>query len=146
LVNNTWRDGSQNVVKFLPAGSQIFAKTVFDSLGRTVITYTGFGNDATYGAIISVASNTILEQLAIAYDNGDNTIQSTLRQRYHNADASQFGALGDPQTAPNARVTYAAFYPDALGRLVAAANFGTNGGGPLSRPGTAPARSDTCLV
>jgi YD repeat-containing protein len=45
-----------------------------------------------------------------------------------------------------ARVTYIASYPDALGRVQASADYGTNGGIPLVRSATIPARSDTVLV
>ena len=108
LVDNTWRDASGNVVKSLPAGSQLFKKTTLDSLERRIVEYTGYGTDANYGAIFSVASNTILQQTETAYDAATNVVQTTTRQRYHNADASLLGALGDPSTIPNARVTYAA--------------------------------------
>ncbi len=47
---------------------------------------------------------------------------------------------------PQARVTYIANWPDALGRVVATADYGTNGGTSLSRPATIPARSDTVLL
>ncbi len=43
-------------------------------------------------------------------------------------------------------MTYVAAYPDALGRTVAVANYGTNGGTALTRSATIPTRSDTCLV
>ena len=124
LVSNKWFDASGNEVKSLPAGSQLFTKTTLDSLGRETVEYTGYGADANYAAIFSVASNTILQQTETAYDAATNVIQTTTRQRYHNADASQVGALGDPSTIPNARVTYAAGYPDAAGRPVAAADYG----------------------
>ena len=134
------------MVKSLPAGSQLFTKNVFDSLGRKTIVYTGYGTDANYAAIFSVASNTILEQTETAFDAASNAIQSTVRLRYHNAPASQLGALANPSMTPNARVTYAAMYPDAVGRPVAVANYGTNGGSSLSRSSTIPASADTCLV
>ena len=73
-------------------------------------------------------------------------IQTTQKQRYHNAPDTQLGALGDPSTTPKARVTYAVNYPDTLGRTQATANYGTNGGTALTRPETIPNRSDTVLV
>jgi YD repeat-containing protein len=51
-----------------------------------------------------------------------------------------------PLATPNARVTYVAQFPDAVSRPVNVANYGTNGGAVLTRPATAPARSDTILV
>ena len=44
------------------------------------------------------------------------------------------------------RVAYQAQWADALGRTIASADYGTNGGSVLSRPATIPARSDTVLV
>lgn len=146
LVANIWRDASQNVVKSLPAGSQLFTKTTFDSLSRNTAEHIGYGIDANYDAIFSLANNTVLEQTETTFDVASNAIQTTLRKRYDNAPASQFGDLGDPSVTPNARVSYAAMYPDALGRTLAVADYGTNSGTALSRPSTTPARSDTCLV
>jgi RHS repeat-associated protein len=146
LTDNTWYDAANNIVKSLPAGSQLFTKTTFDSLGRKTVEYTGYGTDDSYPAIFSVANNTILEQQDIAFDAASNAIQVAVRKRYHNAPAAQVGALGDPSTTPNARVAYSAVYPDSLGRAVATADYGTNGGASLMRSSTIPARSDTCLV
>jgi RHS repeat-associated protein len=68
-----------------------------------------------------------------------------VRERYHNATGT--GALNSPAgPQPKARVTYSATWQDALGRTVAVANYGTNGGSSLTRPSTVPARSDTVLV
>ena len=49
-------------------------------------------------------------------------------------------------TEPKARVTYVANWHDGLGRVVASADYGTNGGTALTRPATVPASSDTVLV
>ena len=146
LVSNTWRDAAQNTIKSLPAGSQLFTKIVIDSLGRKTVEYSGFGTDASYAAIFSVSNNTILEQTETVFDAASNSIQATLRKRYDGAPASQLGGLGDPSATPNARVAYAAAYPDPLGRTQASADYGTNGGSALSRPSTIPARSDACLI
>jgi YD repeat-containing protein len=56
------------------------------------------------------------------------------------------GELGDPQTQPKARVYYSHNYPDSVGRLIAIANLGTNGGIPPERAATVPMPSDTCLL
>ena len=95
---------------------------------------------------MSVTGDTILEQVEFTYDDGGNLIQTTTRQRYHNAPASQTGALRTPSETPKARVTYVASYPDALGRTVATANYGTNGGSALVRSSTIPTGSDNILV
>lgn len=46
----------------------------------------------------------------------------------------------------HSRITYRASYPDPLGRIVATADFGTNGGQALERPDLIPARSATVRV
>jgi type I restriction enzyme M protein len=95
---------------------------------------------------MSVSGDTILSQVEFTYDSGGNLIKTVSRERYHNAAASQTGELKNPSETPKARVTYAAMYPDALGRTVATANYGTNGGTALTRSSTVPAGSDTVLV
>lgn len=82
----------------------------------------------------------ILEQGKFSYDAGGNIVETIVRRRYHNAPDRQTGLLEDPSTTPKARVTYVASYPDALGRVIATADYGTNGGTAHSRPVTVPAR------
>lgn len=65
---------------------------------------------------MTVSNYTILEQVESTYDDASNLIQTTSRQRYRNAPASQTGELKNPSETPKARVTYTASYPDALGR------------------------------
>lgn len=147
LTSNRWYDAAGNEIKSLTAGSDLFIKMVFDSLGRLVKQFQGYDLDeSTYAEAGNVDGDTILEQSESIYDDASNLIQSTTRQRYHNAPASQTGELKDPATNPKARVTYAALYPDALGRQQANADYGTNGGSTLSRSSTTPTRSDTILV
>ncbi len=147
LTDNTWFSPTGQKLKVLPAGSDLFTKAVYDSLGRMTTRYVGYDTaETSYSDAGSVTDDVIMEQSETSYDAARNVLQTTSRQRYHNAPASQLGALGDPSTTPKARVTYAAQWPDALGRTVAAADYGTNGGSALSRPGTIPSRSDTVLV
>ena len=93
-----------------------------------------------------VSDDVILEQVEFSYDAGGNVVSTIARRRYHNAPDNQTGPLEDPATTPKARVTYTASYPDALGRIIATADYGTNGGAALTRPDTVPARSDNVLV
>ncbi len=147
LTDNVWYDDAGNQIKSLPAGSQVFAKSVYDSLGRRTKQYQGYDLDeSSYADASSVTDDTILEQAETAYDTSNNVIQTTTRQRYHNAPANQTGELQNPTTTPKARVTYIANYPDVLGRQSASANYGTHGGTALSRSSTIPTRSDTVLV
>ena len=86
-----------------------------------------------------------MQQSENTYDDASNLIQQVTRQRFHNATGT--GPLTDPDgDEPKARVSYAVSYPDALGRVVASANYGTNGADAFTRPATIPARSDTVLV
>jgi RHS repeat-associated protein len=152
LTDNTWYDAAGNTLCSVPSGALAFTKTVYDSLGRPATRYMGYNATATTSAPLgsgtasSVTADVILEQSETTYDAPGNAIESRQRQRYHNAPESQTGPLQNPSNNPKARVSYAAAYPDALGRAQASADYGTNGGTALSRPATIPARSDTCLV
>lgn len=147
LTNNSWYDATGNIIKSFPAGSRIFTKTTYDSLGRTSIVYTGYDlGETTYAQVQTVDGDTILQQIEYIYDDVANLIETIRRQRYHNAAPSEAGRLGDPSTTPEARVDYMAFYADAIGRNIASANYGTHAGVPLTRSATIPARSDTTLI
>lgn len=146
LIDNLWYDANGNLIKSFPAGSQSFTKTSYDSLGREVAQYLAFGADSSYADALTVTNNTVIEQTEMKYDDASNVVQTTTRLRYHDAPATQVGALQDPSTTPKARVSYTAVYPDALQRTQAIAEFGTNGGANLSRPSTIPSRSDSVLV
>src|SRR5262249_5724013 len=115
-------------------------------VGREVKRYLGFDlAETSYVDAGSVSGDTLLEQTEQAYDAAGNLIQTTVRQRYHSATGT--GELGSPSsTQPKARVTYSASWHDGMGRVVAMADYGTNGGTALVRPSTIPARSDTVLV
>jgi RHS repeat-associated protein len=93
-----------------------------------------------------VSDDVILEQVEYTYDSAGNVIQTVVRQRYHNAPDTQQGSLQNPSTTPKARVLYRASWPDGIGRMIATATYGTNGGTSLSRPSTVPSGSDTILV
>jgi RHS repeat-associated protein len=146
LIENAWYDAGGNTLKRQPAGSNTFFKSVYDSAGRLTAQYTGYNlTDSSSANASSVATDTILEQVETTYDAASNVIQVTTRQRYHIATGA--GAIGSPSSAqPQARVSYAATWPDALGRAVATADYGTNGGSPLSRPQTIPNSLATVLV
>ncbi|OAI41010.1 hypothetical protein AYO40_00590 [Planctomycetaceae bacterium SCGC AG-212-D15] len=145
LTDNTWFDAAGNVLKSLPAGSSLFTKYAYDGIGRMTAQYQAFNVSETGYPNPLVTNDTVMEQAEQTYDAASNVIQTTSRQRYHNATG--LGALGTPSSSqPLARVTYVAPYPDTLGRNQATADYGTNGGVTLSRSSTIPARSDTCLV
>lgn len=108
---------------------------MYDGVGRQTAQYAGYDpGETTYAQAGTVEDDTILEQTETDYDAASNVIQLTARQRYHNASASQTGPLADPSTDPKARVTYTAHWDDAIGREIATAACGTNGGTALARP------------
>ena len=147
LTDNFWFDGSGNAIMSLPAGSSLYTKTTFDSLGRASIQYRGYNlGTMTYADAFDVTDDVVMEQAETTYDEANNVIEIAIRQRYHNAPSSQTRVLQDPGATPKARVSYAAMWQDEIGRTVATANYGTNGGSALSRPDTIPVPSDTVLV
>ncbi len=112
---------------------------LYDGLGRPLTQYTGYDlTESGYADAGSVADDTILTQTETTYDAAGNVVEVLLRERYHNATG--LGGLGSPGVAPNARVTYKAMWQDPLGRVIAAADYGTNGGTALARPSTDPGR------
>ena len=95
----------------------------------------------------SVANAVVMEQQELAWDDAGNLLSTTSRVRFD--DATGNGELQNPTTSPKARVSYFASYVDGIGRTIASANYGTNGGpgaGSWARPATIPTRSDTVLV
>jgi len=146
LVDNTWYDPSSNVLMRLPPGSSTFSKSAFDALSRQTVQYVGYySGPISYAQAVSITGATIVEQVETSWDEASNNIQTTSRQRFH--DAMGTGPLSEPGGAqPQARVSYAAQYPDAIGRQQAVADYGTNGDVPLVRSATIPASSDTVLV
>ena len=146
LTNNTWFDPSGNAIKTSQAGSSLLQKTVYDGVSRAITQYQSHNTSETgYPYPVSVASDTIFQQAETTFDDASNIILQTTRARFH--DATGTGVLTSPSgSQPKARVSYMAYWPDPLGRPVNVANYGTNGGAALTRPDTAPARSDTVLV
>ena len=152
LEGNTWFDPAGQAIKQQAPGSESFAKTVYDSLGRTVKTYTGFDADEpsssslTYFEADDVSGDTIMQQTETVYDEAGNVTFTRLRQRLHTADDSETGELTTPGGAdPKARVSYTAAWYDQIGRPVATADYGTNGGSEPTRLDSPPSSSDTVL-
>ena len=68
--------------------------------------YLGYDTDETaYADASSVSDDTIVEQSETTYDDAGNVLQTTTRQRFHNATGT--GELTSPSgSQPKARVTY----------------------------------------
>lgn len=145
LASNIWYDASGNIIKTISAGSNALTKHRYDGFSRRTRTYvTVNAADDTYTEAAVVTNDTVLEQEDVAYDAQSNVIRQVLRQRFHNATGA--GELANPSVEPRARVSYTAYYVDSVGRPIAKALYGTNGGSGFSRPTTVPSRSDTVLV
>jgi RHS repeat-associated protein len=145
LTSETYYDQAGRAVRQTPAGKVGFSVSHYDALGRVVASFHAFGPVPDEDLPPEdISTSTVLTQSGFTYDAAGNPIATDTRQRFD--DATGDGALGDPATEPKARVSYAAAYPDALGRTQAAADSGTNGGAAWTRPDTIPSRSDTVLV
>jgi len=103
-------------------------------------------SESTYADAGTVTNDVIMEQSSLIYDAAGTVMQTSAKQRYHNAPDTQKGALGSPSLTPNARVTWQAAWTDGAGRQIAFANYGTNGGATFTRPATVPTRSNSVLV
>ena len=146
LTDNSWFDPAGNLIKQKPAGSSLTSKRLLDALSRVSKQYSSYNTAETgYPYPISVTNDTVFQQVEMTFDEANNVIQETTRDRFHNATGT--GELTSPSgSQPQARVSYLTYWPDALGRVLNAADYGTNGGTALTRPATAPARSATVLV
>ncbi|MBI4663653.1 MAG: RHS repeat-associated core domain-containing protein, partial [Verrucomicrobia bacterium] len=148
LKEKIWYSPTGQVIKRVPMGTQAFQKMQYDGVGRVTKSFVCFDPnelDTNYSAADDVEYDTVLRQIENTYDAASNLIQVTTRNRFH--DATLTGELTSPGGAqPKARVSYLAFYPDALGRMVEVADYGTNGASSFSRSDTKPAGSDLILV
>ncbi len=160
LSGYTWYDAAGKVIKEQTQGTKLFTKTTYDGLGRVVERFVGYdlseavptGSSSSsssgaslYDQVTTLTGDTILEQSKTDYDAAGNVLLMTTYRRMHNATGT--GRLNAPDgDQPRARVSYVAAWYDPIGRQVAAANYGTNGGSTLTRPSTVPARSDNVLV
>jgi YD repeat-containing protein len=146
VVELSWYDPAGNLEKHRPAGSLSFRKMKRDGLGRLIASYDACASEEEEDDPSSVDEDIVVAQSEIAYDPAGNVIVQISRQRFHDESDAELGELGDPQTQPKARVYYSHNYPDSVGRLIAIANLGTNGGIPPERAATVPMPSDTCLL
>jgi len=144
MASESWRDGRLQVVKQTRFGSEVFAKIVFDGIGRRTKSYLAV-NSGTSSNNNSVSADTVIEQEETDFDAAGNIILLTSYQRFD--DATGTGALNGPNgSQPKSRRSYLADWPDGIGRQRFVAIYGTNGGATLTRPSVAPTGSDTILV
>jgi len=144
LTANIYYDPAGRLVRNEPAGVVGFTAAAYDAIGRPVAQYQAYNGTLEPADPGDISDSTVVEQSETTYDDASNVISALNRQRFD--DATGTGALQNPTVQPEARVYYIANYPDALGRVVATANFGTNGGATWTRPETIPPNSGTVLV
>jgi RHS repeat-associated protein len=167
LTGYAWFDPAGNVIKQQAAGTSLFTKTTYDSLGRVSQTFTGYDTSeplpmaitssssssssasssgpSSYDCAIDISDDTILQQSQTQYDPAGNVILTTAWRRLNNATGT--GELSSPSgTQPLARTSYMAYWYDGVNRQTATANYGTNGGTAPTCPSSAPPPSDTVLV
>lgn len=146
LVRQSWFDPVGNTIKRVEPGTQVYTKRHFDGVGREFANYLAYPQTGDLsGNSNNVSQDIVIEQNETVWDPARNAIFQTWCQRLD--DASGVGPLLGPNgTQPRARVSYRAFWPDAIGRKGVSAEYGTNGGRVLERPAVAPEPSDTVLV
>ncbi|MEO5913302.1 MAG: RHS repeat-associated core domain-containing protein [Luteolibacter sp.] len=146
--SNTYYDANNRVVRSAPSGSKLFTATKYDALGRTKATYRAYdpvgyeaGNDPG-----EVVSSIVMEQEETDWDDADNLVGTTRKDRYDDDSDEDLGELGAPDVEPKARISHVASYADGIGRAVATANFGTSDWSGWERPPQIPDRGDKVLV
>jgi len=146
LTQNLWYDAMGNVILNQDQADQGFTKNSYDGIGRVTATYAACNSSSqTYATAGTVAADTVMQQTLNTWDAASNLVFQAVSQRDDNATGT--GPLNGPSgSQPQARVSYAAMYPDALGRILTTANYGTNAGSAVTPPSVAPSPSDTILV
>ena len=143
LTSSWYYDAAGRLAREAPAGTRLTTVSQYDAVGRVAAILKAAGSFSTSDPS-STANATVIEQEVYGWDNGGNLIRTTAKERFDAATGN--GPLNSPTAEPRARISYIAFYPDALGREQARADYGTNGAAAWTRPATMPARSDTVLV
>jgi YD repeat-containing protein len=153
----------QSLAEYAPGG--LTTKWSYDGAGRPTVQYrtdAGALNradhsgrpDLSWSGMSGVGNDVVLEQTDTQYDGVGQAILVSTRQRFHDAatqnqaspPVTATGPLGNPGTdtryGPRARVYYSASWYDAADRLAAQADYGTNGGTPLTSRPAQPPRTD----
>ena len=142
LATKTWYDARGQVLKTAgPSGA--FRKQTYDGAGRVKASFVSYDTDASesvYAAAATVTGDIVVSQSEFTRDDSGNLLLETRWERKSTATGA------DALTTSSAVRYYQAFWYDALNRLTATADYGTNGGSNLTRPSSPPSPSDTVLV
>jgi YD repeat-containing protein len=140
LTTNFWYSERGNLLKTRePSG--LFRKNLYDGARRLEKTYVSYDTDETiWTAADDVTGDIVVEQTEYDRDAVGNVILETRFERKTTTTTT-----GGLSSTTGVRYYLASWY-DLIHRLDAVANYGTNGGSTLTRPGTPPASSDTVLV
>ncbi len=141
-----WYDATGNLMCRRSSNGNGYEKMAFDGLGRTVTKAKTCRSELPdYEEAGNLDSDTVMEQANLYYDAASNLITQRIRERNHNA-AGAGGLKGPDEGQPSARTLYQCSWSDGIGRLLAAANYGTNGAETLARLALIPESTPLCLV
>jgi RHS repeat-associated protein len=150
LETKRWYNGVGREIKRQQAGSRVWTKTQYDSLGRVAASFLCYPEDGTDdGDTNDVSEDIVIEQQQNDYDEASNVTESRTYARFHDAPTSGTGSKGDLNgpggSDPKSRISYMRYWVDAIGRNQGSATYGTN---PTStaRPPTIPPSIATVLV
>ncbi len=151
-----WYDQAGTLICRRSLTGNSFEKSAFDSVGRLERTATTVRIESIVPPVVTplpdyaeagnLTKDTVTEQSKFYYDDAGNQIKKRHRERNHDASGTGNlkGQVDDGQ--PAARTLYACSWSDGVGRTVAVANYGTNGGDKVDRPALIPASTPLCLV
>ncbi|MFN7811278.1 MAG: hypothetical protein ACK5SI_01280, partial [Planctomycetia bacterium] len=104
LTTDLFFDRRGNVAAVYSPNAPV-SQSRYDGAGRLTTSLTlGNVRSATWTTATSFSGSLVLEQTDYAYDAASNVIQTTNRQRFHDASTTAFGLLGTPTPGIPARV------------------------------------------
>ena len=113
-----------------PGAGDVYSRSAFDNLGRTIVSLSGYEDAAAPNGEVVIARS------QATYDKASNFLVSQNEQR----------DTGVSIAIATFRSNFTANWVDGIGRNIASADYGTNGGASFARPAIIPARSDDVLV
>ena len=136
LTGSTWYDAAGNVRMSKLAGSSTncFTKTVYDGLNRATESYSGYcpsGGTLALVPTLTGSVDVVFQQTETTYDGASNVIFAVSRSRLVTAGTAT-GGLDVSGGTLFARSSYTAAWHDGIGRTLASADFGINGGTPMT--------------